>query len=192
MRRLTDLPFDEYQRAVDDLAQELASPPFRGQVITWAGEQFRLNRKAIANIRRVHDENEPAPLPSYSEMTCQYPHLFDTDACCICGDIEVSVCPCTSRDALVHLERMHPDHDSQLLRESLDCVLEGSDPAPDNPSGLQVGIFTAPCGDNISYMTTARFPTLAHYRWHAIHDHLSQGNCLDDDACDEALWSGQV
>ena len=32
---------------------------------------------------------------------------------------------------------------------------------------------------------------LAHYRWHGIYDHLTQGNCDDGDKCDEALWSGR-
>ena len=98
MRSLASLPNDEYQLAVEALAEELEAPPVRGQLVTWKGEQFRLNRKTIANIHQAHADQAPDPLPSYSGGECQYPHFFDTDACCICGDLDVNACPCTTRD----------------------------------------------------------------------------------------------
>ena len=192
MRSLTSLPQDEYQLAVGALAQELKGPPVRGQIVEWRGEQFRLNRKAVANIHQAHADQAPDPLPSYSGGECKYPHFFDTDACCICGDLDVSACPCSSRDALVHLERQHPGHDSDLLRGSLGCLLGESEPIADVPGLLHQGEFQAPCGDTIAYVTPMWFATLAHYRWHGIYDHLTQGNCDDEDKCDEALWSGEV
>ena len=130
MRSLTSLPNDEYQLAVEALVQEWEVPPIRGQIVTWKGEQFRLNRKAVVNIHQAHTRNAPEPLPAYSGGECQYPHLFETNACCICGDLDVSACPCSSRDTLVHLERQHPGHDSDLLRGSLDCLLRESEPIP--------------------------------------------------------------
>ena len=192
MRSLTSLPGDEYQQAVGALAQELLEPPVRGQVVTWRGEQFRLNRKAVANILQAHADQAPDPLPTYSGGECQYPHLFDTDACCICGDIDASACPCSPKDALVHLERQHPGYDSDLLRRPLGCLLGESEPVADVPGVMHQGEFQAPCDSTIAYFTPMRLPTLAHYRWHAIYDHLTQGNCADEDQCDEALWSGEV
>ena len=192
MRSLTSLPNDEYRKAVEALAQELDTSPVRGHIVMWKGEQFRLNRKAVANIHQAHADQAPDPLPSFSGGECQYPHFFDTDACCICGDLDVNACPCTSRDTLVHRERQHPGHDSDLLREHLGCLLVESEPAPNVPGMGYQGMFQAPCGDTIAYITEMGFPTLAHYRWHGIYDHLTQGNCADEDKCDEALWSGEV
>ena len=190
MQSLTSLANKEYQLAVEALAHELDAAPVRGQIVTWRGEQFRLNRKAVANIHQAHAEQMPEPLPAVSDGECLYPHLFDTSACCICGDIDASACPCSPKDALVHLERQHPGHDSDLLRRPLGCLLGESEAVPVGQGGQ--GTFQAPCGDMIAYMTSMSFPTLAHYRWHAIYDHLTQGNCDDEDACDEALWNGTV
>ena len=48
---------------------------------------------------------------------------------------------------------------------------------------MHQGEFQAPCDSTIAYFTPMRLPTLAHYRWHAIYDHLTQGNCADEDQC---------
>ena len=51
----------------------------------------------------------------------------------------------------------------------------------------KVGEFEAPCGSMVRYMTTADFPTLKDYRWHAIQDHLLEGECPDPEAGEHAL-----
>ena len=82
-------------------------------------------------------------------------------------------CQCSPLDALVHLERPYPDQDSTPMREVMECPINDSEPVPDLSGGtVHQGSFEAPCGDMIAYVTTAQFPTMAHYRWHAIFDRL--------------------
>ena len=124
---------------------------------------------------------------------CRFPGLFGGLGCCICGHGFAMDCPCSPVDALVHLERAHPDQDSTPMREVMDCPLSESEPAPTVSSGTaHQGTFQAPCGDMVAYITTAQFPTMAHYRWHAIYDHLEGGNCESVEDCGGAVMSGDV
>ena len=109
---------------------------------------------------------------------CLHPELSTSMGCCICGRADAQVCPCDSMKALMHLERAHGDPNAHVMREVLGCPLPASDPAP----GLlgdyhHVGTFEATCGRTLEYQTPVNLPTLAHYRWHAVYDHLASGDC---------------
>ena len=133
------------------------------------------------------------PYPAYSDNACPFPDLFHGAGCCICGHEDAQECPCGPLEALVHLERVHPTQDSERTRGMLGCPITGSDPAPRAAGQEKQGMFEAPCGSMVGYMTTADFPTMGHYRWHAIYDHLEQGACDGPDSCCvEALRTGAV
>ena len=44
----------------------------------------------------------------------------------------------------------------------------------------------------IVYGTPMVLPTLAHYRWHSVYDHLADGACENPQVCDAALRSGDL
>ena len=75
----------------------------------------------------------------------------------------------------------------------MDCPLSESEPVPTQSSGTaHQGTFQAPCGDMVAYIKIAQFPTMAHYRWHAIYDHLEGGNGESVEDCGGAVMSGDV
>ena len=124
---------------------------------------------------------------------CEFPDLFGTLSCCICGHESATDCPCEALAALVHLERAHPTGDSALMRRMMGCLLPESDPVPLLSIGTtHEGGFQAPCGDMVAYVTSAQFATMAHYRWHAIYDHLTGGKCRSEMTCGDALMCGDV
>ena len=141
--------------------------------------------------RRRQQRQRRRPRQTFTTAGCRYPHLFDSPGCCICGAADVKVCPCDPLDALVHLERAHPGADSKLLRSHIGCGLDDSTTAPD-VEGLHHGSFEAPCGYMIVYGTPMVLPTLAHYRWHSVYDHLADGACENPQVCDAALRSGDL
>ena len=152
----------------------------------------------VERRRRERDARRAHPLRGDPSMTmkygdCRYPRLFDAEGSCICGHGSAMDCPCSPLDALVHLERSHSDKDSTLMRTALQCQLGDSEPVPTLPSGTaHQGSFEAPCGDTVMYMTTAQFPTMAHYRWHAVYDHLEGGDCQSIITCGDAVRSGDI
>ena len=155
-----------------------------------------MNRSERRRIQRerARARKHSAPIPTQSYDPCRFPHLFqDPDACCICGHGDASECPCDPMTALVHGERAHPEADLRGLRDALGCPLPDSEPTPraQGTQGAQ-GMFEAPCDSPIAYATTAWFPTLAHYRWHAIYDHLKGGACSSPSECEEAISTGGV
>ena len=147
--------------------------------------------RAERRRRERNKRRRPREEPTFSQNLggCRFPRFFATEACCICGSHNAQTCPCDNIEALAHLERVHQDVDSNIMREAMGCLLEDSTPAP---TGEAVGNFVAPCEDGIMYMTTLRLPTMAHYRWHAIYDHVQQGSCADPETCQAALGSGDV
>ena len=50
----------------------------------------------------------------------------------------------------------------------------------------------APCGFQIAYLTPIIFPSMAHYRWHSIFDHLDRGECQEVGKCGDAVTTGTV
>ena len=145
--------------------------------------------------RRKGNRQEPATGGVRATMDigrCRFPAQFSRHGCCICGHASASQCPCDALDALVHLERAHPNEDSAPMREMMGCPISGSAAAPLAAGGEHTGQFQAPCDDMVVYITTARFPTLAHYRWHALYDHLQQGACNMPNACGNAVTNGAV
>ena len=135
--------------------------------------------------------------PPDSDMTfstgdrCSRPELFSTEGCCICGHESAAECPCNVPTAIAHLERAHRNIDSTPAREIAGCPIKDSDPAP-VIEGIHEGVFQAPCGDGVMYMTPVQFPTMGHYRWHGIYDHLTGGACQEPSKCDQALQTGDV
>ena len=96
-------------------------------------------------------------------------------------------CPCSALDSLVHLERAHPshDHDAQTLRELLACPISDSETVTPAPQGYaHQGTFKAPCGYMVAYIMALNFPTMAHYRWHAIYDRLTEDVCRFPSKCE--------
>ena len=128
-----------------------------------------------------------------ADGSCRFPDLFETDGCCICGGGDASECPCGSLVALVHLERAHPDQNSALMRDVIGCPIKDSKVVayPSGPN-LHQGYFEAPCGDTVEYATGFTFPTMGHYRWHAMYDHHSAGVCQSPRKCGDALRTGEV
>ena len=133
------------------------------------------------------------PDMTYTQGRCRFPKNVGGPRCCICGAKESTSCPCTAMEELVHLERVHPSEDSTSMRTAMACTLTDSKRAPKYPTGNTYrGMFEAPCEDMVEYMTPVYFPTLAHYRWHALYDHLTQGACSSRGKCRAALESGEV
>lgn len=52
MKALTALnrPGGDYSSAIQHLADTLPETPRRGQIVQWAGEDYRLNRRAVADV----------------------------------------------------------------------------------------------------------------------------------------------
>ena len=140
--------------------------------------------------RRV---NRSKPVMTFTGGSCSFPESFDGAGCCICGHARATECPCDAVDGLVHLERAHRRHDSDLMRETMGCPISESEPVAPAPHGhAHQGMFGAPCGDTLQYVTEINFPTMGYYRWHAIYDHLDSGACRSSRKCGEALASGEV
>ena len=124
---------------------------------------------------------------------CRFPDMFGGLGCCMCGHESATNCPCEALEALVHLERAHPAADSEYMRRVMGCPVPESEPVPIVSIGsAHEGAFEAPCGDTVAYVTSAQFPTMAHYRWHAIYDHLTGGKCQSETTCGDAVMSGAV
>ena len=124
---------------------------------------------------------------------CRFPSLFDAERCCICGNSSAMDCPCSRLEALVHLERSHPGADSTLMRTALSCRLSESEPVPTLSAGpAHQGTFEALYDDMVAYVTTAQFPTMAHYRWYATYDHVEGGDCQSIITCSDTVRSGDV
>ena len=134
--------------------------------------------------------NYDGPIPTYSATECEFPSLFGSTGCCICGHSNAQECPCDRVVAIVHLERAHAGHDSTMLREASGCMITDSESVEIGP--LHQGMFEAPCGDTVQYITEAQFPTMAHYRWHSTFDHVAQGACGDPTKCIEGVTTGKV
>ena len=62
---------------------------------------------------------------------------------------------------------------------------------PDDRAQVSQGMFMAPCGSTVMYMTDAQLPEMKEYRQYAIQDHLAGGDCPSPDVCREALASGE-
>ena len=150
--------------------------------------------------RREREERNAAkrasrhiPQPNISYGGCRFPALFDGPGCCICGHSDATECPCNSFEALAHLEREHPDQDSQLMREAIGCPITSSEPVPSASRGSgHAGEFQAPCGSVVFYETPMSLPTMGHYRWHSVYDHLNAGACPTPSQCKDALRTGNV
>lgn len=155
-------------------------------------EGLQMNR---AERRRSEREYRKAqgrgPIPTFSGGHCSFPQLFQTEGCCICGNADAQACPCTAMDALVHLEREHPRLNSASMRTALGCTIRDSKRVPSGPPGAShQGEFQAPCGDMVIYATEYNFPTMGHFRWHAVYDHVAQGVCRSPEMCSEGLNMG--
>ena len=52
MKALTALEREggDYSAAIQHLAETMDDPPRRGQVVQWAGADYRLNRRAVSDI----------------------------------------------------------------------------------------------------------------------------------------------
>ena len=58
---------------------------------------------------------------------------------------------------------------------------------PDDRGQIYQGMFVAPCGSTVMYMTDAQLPEMKGYRRLGIQDHLAEGDCEFPDVCHEAL-----
>ena len=144
----------------------------------------REERKKVGKVGKV----------GVASGVCRFPNLFDTPGCCICGHNDASKCPCSSIDALAHLELVHLEEGSAMMRDTMGCpILDSEAVPPTQPGQLHTGMFQAPCGEGVYYeVADVQFPTMGHFRWHAIYNHLSSGNCPVPNKCGEALRTGQV
>ena len=96
-------------------------------------------------------------------------------------------------DALAHLERAHPDVDSQPMRDVMGCSISGSEAVIAASGQQHAGMFEAPCGSTVMYaFFSGSLPTMGHYRWHSVYDHLTQGACPKPQECKQALATGSV
>lgn len=150
-------------------------------------EQNRSERRQRRRNRRSGSDN-PTFIP------CQFPGLFGTEGCCNCGHPDIQQCSCTAIEALRHQELSHQDWDvSAEIRRQLGCLLPDSEPLPRLAHGqINTGTFESPCGLELAYATSVSFPSMAHYRWHSIFDHLDNGDCQDVDECGQAIMTGGV
>ena len=57
----------------------------------------------------------------------------------------------------------------------------------DDRGQIYQGMFVAPCGSTVMYMTDAQLPDMKDYRRLGIQDHLAEGECESPDVCHEAL-----
>ena len=143
--------------------------------------------------RRYNRRGRQMPDVKISDTSCRFPKLFNTEGCCICGHKDASGCSCTAMEALVHLERLHPSRDSKPMRDLMGCQISGSEPVnPALPGQAHQGMFQAPCGDMVGYLTQMNLPTMGHYRWHAVYDHLTEGACNSPSECEDGLKTGNV
>ena len=62
--------------------------------------------------------------------------------------------------------------------------------ASDERGRVYQGMFVAPCGSTVMYMTDGQLPEMKDYRQLGIQDHLAEGDCESPDVCHEALLSG--
>ena len=148
-------------------------------------------RAAAKTPRPLRRRVPQSPTPVVMEH-CQFPDLFAGEGCCRCGALD-ELCKCAAIDRVAHFEQSHRGRDSRAVRDTAGCPLSGSEavvPAP--PGHMQTGFFEAPCGGDIGYMTDLNLPTMAHYRWHAIYDHLARGVCDAPRQCRSALETGRV
>ena len=127
-------------------------------------------------------------------LGCRFPDLYGTDGCCMCGNPDLQACPCTAIGALRHQETAHQNWDaSRGIRALMGCPLDESVPPPSiGPNEVHSGLFEAPCGHEIVYFTPLNLPSLAHYRWHTILDHMDRGECRNVDRCRRAVEAGTV
>ena len=153
----------------------------------WEREQNKHEGRQRRRSRRSDIVNQ-------TFIPCQFPRLFGTEGCCTCGHPDLQQCPCTAIDALRHQEKSHQDWGvSREVRSELGCLLPDSEPLPRLAHGqVNTGTFESPCGLGIAYATSVTFPSMAHYRWHSIFDHLDQGDCQDVDECGKAIMTGEV
>ena len=81
---------------------------------------------------------------------------------------------------------------SREVRAILGCPLGDSTPVPQLKAGeVHSGSFEAPCGLQVAYATPITFPSMAHYRWHSIFDHLDKGECQDVDKCAHSVMASR-
>lgn len=112
----------------------------------------------------------------------------------MCGHPDLQLCPCRAIDALRHQENAYQNWDeSREIRAIFGCPLDDTTPVPSRaPGELHSGSFEAPCGFLVVYFTPIDYPSMAHYRWHSIFDHLDKGECQDVDKCGSAVMTGTV
>ena len=56
---------------------------------------------------------------------------------------------------------------------------------------LHQGVFQAPCGSMVAYITPMELPSMEEYRSQAISDHIVDGECPAPEICGGALATGE-